>query len=144
MILSVDPGMTTGLVVAENIRSPDQFDFYALELNWSQRFWFLTFFKDYHPIIEKIIIEEYRLFKHKASDQTNSIIPSVRVIGIIEAYAFEYSLINKIVYQIPAEIKSYGKYTLNILDHHLEFVGPSKHTRDAYRHLRLFLRKQNK
>lgn len=143
MKIGIDPGMVSGVVAINNIVNADQFDVIGVgEMLWHNRFWFRQYFAKHHQEIEKIVIEEYRLYKHKAADQTNSLIPSVRIIGIVEAYAFEFDLFDKIVYQPAYMIKSGGHYTINILDQHTAlFKGYTReHTKDAYRHLRKHLK----
>lgn len=147
MILAIDPGYTTGIALGENVCiSPNATTFdvtLARELLWEDRFNFLTFFRNLPPL-KAIVIEEFRLFKHRATDQINSEFPSVRVIGIVEAYAMQFGYLDKIIYQRPADIHIGGKAALSIPPEHKAMLAFSNHATDAYLHLRYYIKTHRK
>lgn len=147
MIIAIDPGQTTGIAVATNYQSDTNFTLASCgEIDWSKRFWFYPFFQKNHLSIQAIIIEDFKLFKHKMADQVNSRFPSSQVIGIIEAYAHLFDLSSKIVYQYPYQIKrtdpvtKKSGYSVKALAEHSEQLRGSKHSKEAYLHLRFFLK----
>lgn len=138
MLIAIDPGATTGVAFGTNVRDRD-FELLSTKLVlWEQRLeYFSTTLRDNAAVIAAIIIERFALSSSPLlqRSQAGSEFPSVRVIGIIEAYAHLYGLHSKIVYQVPVNMASIR----TIPAHHLKLVGASPHTQDAYKHLRYYV-----
>lgn len=139
LLVSVDPGGTTGfcsLYFAGGLIDPDQYTVHtALEVTFNNRFWYHSFFATQRDQIGIIILERFKLFGRQATmkAQINSEFPSVRIIGIVEAFAFQFGLLDKIVFQEPNDRKS-----AQIPPMHWAAIGPSDHVKDAYRHARYY------
>lgn len=139
LLVSIDPGGTTGfcsLYFPGGIVNPEQYTVQtALEVTFNNRFWYHRFFLEQRDQIGLIILERFKLFGRQSTmkAQINSEFPSVRIIGIVEAFAFEFGLLNKIVFQEPNDRKS-----AQIPKEHWAAIGPSDHVKDAYRHARYF------
>lgn len=140
LVVAIDPGKTTGFCVLScpaGVIDPNTYDVYqASEVEWSNRFFFRTFFSLYHDSIKAIVIERFKLFRNPKTmeAQINSEFPSVRIIGIVEAYAELFNLGNKIIFQEPNDRKS-----AQIPRIHHAALGHSDHVRDAYRHGRYWI-----
>lgn len=148
-IISFDVGNTTGVVVAECYGIDDfaidlvmQFDYNNVHSTLN------NLFINNQPDI--IIIEDFRLYAHKANAMINNQFIPVRVIGAIESAVYYYDMGNtlprlqpmqntSIVYQLAQEIK--GKPPVKILSKHEGVLSGLKHAKDAYKHLRLYLTK---
>lgn len=140
MHIAIDPGLTTGMVCGDT-------DFYnsrntfsialAREITWSDRFWLRQYIHYNRDIIDAIIIERFSLFPNPKTmnAQINSEFPSVRIIGLVEAYAEMYGLLNKIVYQNPSDRKS---VTIPVEHQRCLPLNGRDHIKDAYRHLRFY------
>lgn len=139
LALSIDPGGTTGFTafnVPNGVINPDDYSIHtALEVTFNNRFWYHQFFVNHRDNIGLIILERFKLFGRQATMQAqiNSEFPSVRIIGIVEAYAHLLGLHNKIVFQEPNDRKS-----AQIPRPHYLQIGPSDHVRDSYRHFRYY------
>lgn len=149
MILAVDPGKTTGIAVAKNVIF-DTFDLWSVgDVFWVGRCaWFAAFFAEHHAELTHIIIERFFLYNNQRTmnAQINSDFPSVRIIGIVEAYAHLYGLQNKIVFQDASCIHGRSattrrpKMLVTIAPAHQKVLEhASDHAKDAYRHLRYFV-----
>src|SRR5262245_37203997 len=107
-VVCIDPGQTTGfcaLGFAGGIINIDTYTLHdTLEVDWSNRFWFMHYLTKHREAIGVIVIEKFKLFGNdkKMKSQINSEFPSVRVIGIVEAYAHELGLFDRIEMQEPA------------------------------------------
>lgn len=140
LIVAIDPGKTTGFCVLScpaGVIDPNTYDVYqAHQVEWSDRFFFHAFFCAHRDHIRAIIIERFKLFRNPKTmeSQINSEFPSVRVIGIVEAYAELFNLGDRIVFQEPNDRKS-----AQIPRMHHAALGTSDHVRDAYRHARYFV-----
>lgn len=140
LIVAIDPGKTTGFCVIgcpADVMHPDIYDvFQASEVEWKNRFFFHAFFALHRIEIRAIVIERFKLFRNPKTmeAQINSEFPSVRVIGIVEAYAELFDLGNKIVFQEPNDRRS-----AQIPRIHWKALGTSDHVRDAYRHARYYV-----
>lgn len=139
MYIAIDPGLTTGICVGIDLPSgTERFTVkQAYEVVWDNRFWFHTFFFNHRDVLKAIIIERFKLFPKRETmlAQINSEFPSVRIIGIVEAYAEMYGLLDKIVYQEPNDRKS---VTIPIEHQRALPVNGKDHIKDAYRHLRFY------
>lgn len=139
LLVSIDPGGTTGFCVlhfAGGTVNPDVYTVHtALEVTFNNRFWYQHFFNTHRDNIGVIVLERFKLFGREATmkAQINSEFPSVRIIGIIEAFAHMYGLLDKIHFQEPNDRKS-----AQIPKEHWAAIGPSDHVKDAYRHARYF------
>ena len=139
LIVSIDPGGTTGfcsLYFTGGVITPDQYTVQtALEVTFSNRFWYQRYFSEQRDQIGVIILERFKLFGKQSTmnGQINSEFPSVRIIGIVEAFAHMYGLHDKIVFQEPNDRKS-----AQIPKVHWAALGPSDHVKDAYRHARYY------
>lgn len=146
-VLGFDPGETTGLVEARF----DDDGFHVVHadvVTWEDRFSLM-----YHlycgmskqgPLVEPpdiVVIEQFRLYAHTAHSQIRSFFPSVRIIGMIEAFLYNYPC------AIPCERASLVLQPAScialvaILPEHTQFLH-SKHSMDAYKHVRYFYETQ--
>lgn len=134
MIVSFDPGATTGVVVADYISSADGFEVVrAFEMTWEQRF-AITYELLARRDLTAIVVEDFFLYHHKMESQVGNRFPSVQVIGIIEAYAWINHVHQLIHYQV-ASLRT----RVAILPQHSTIIRKSPHTTSAYQHLRYFL-----
>lgn len=131
VILSFDPGLSTGVGLA---RVGEGTDFDVLQLailRWENRF----AVRDYlEHMPDRILLESFRLYRHKAQHMVNDTFPSCEVIGIIEAYAYQLGILDRVIRQ-PASVRQ----NVLVLDKHRDIVaaaGPEDHPRDAYKHIR--------
>lgn len=127
-IVAFDPGETTGYAVGQWYGGKDFTLKTAGELRWEDRFTILGMLQVHMP--DYIVIEEFRLYQHRAMSQIGKVFPSSIVIGIIQAYTYQLGLLDRITMQ-PASVRSSVKITSD--------VGSSMHVRDAYKHLRYFV-----
>lgn len=140
LVLSIDPGHTTGIALASGVEATER-TFTLLqagEIAWEDRCKgfkaLLTRIAALDEPLCAIVIERFVLYPNEAHNLSYSDFPSVRVIGIVEAYADELGLADKIVLQAASQRKS-----VQILSEHYEQIKRSKHSRDAYQHLRYFV-----
>lgn len=95
-IVSFDPGEDTGWSVLESPGGHEiahGIEDYQLMPN------FLVKAKGLYGDFQECVIEDYALFKSKALAQSGSKLKTVRVIGMIELWAYIYGI--KVVYQSP-------------------------------------------
>lgn len=130
IILSLDPGYTTGYAVGKTT-GPRKFEFInAGEILFDSRFEELDrLFKTYQP--HHVVIEDFILYKDKAVAQAGSRIPSSRIIGAVDYICFKYGI--ALTFQTASSRKS-----VRIPDAIKERF-PSAHARDAYQHLRYYV-----
>ena len=130
LILTIDPGETTGYVVAEadgldyDIKISGQFPNWqqleALIINW---------------LPDRIVYEAFYLSPQIAKYKTRSTMPTVEVIGVLKYLAWKH-IVHRLISQPPSSIE------LVTLPRHVAGVtGP--HARDALRHLIAYLRRNN-
>lgn len=131
LILAIDPGETTGYVVAEadgldyDIKISGQFP------NWRSLEELITYW-----LPDVIIYEAFYLSPQIAKYKTRSTMPTVEVIGVLKYLAWKHTIGRLLVAQPPSSIE------LVSLPRHLAGVsGP--HARDALKHLIAYLRKQD-
>ena len=130
LILAIDPGGTTGYVVAEtdgldyDIKISGQFP------NWQSLEALLTYW-----LPDAIIYEAFHLSPQIAKFRTRSIMPAVEVIGVIKYLAWMH-VTTRLIAQPPSskELITLPRYVAGI-------SGP--HARDALRHLIAYLRRTN-
>lgn len=143
IISAWDPGETTGICVGK-IRedlatSRIYFDvLYSDIISWTDHYKRTAELLDwYRPDI--IVIEGFWLYEGKAKAQVGNTFPSVEVIGVIRARAFDRGLLNRIITQ-PAALAS-GVQIKQEHESLLYSLGTSElreHAKDAYRHLRYY------
>jgi len=139
LALSIDPGGTTGFTafnVPNGLIDPETYSIHtALEVTFDSRFWFHRFFVTYCDQIGLIILERFKLFNNTITmqSQIGSEFPSVRIIGIVEAYAHLLNLHHAIHFQEPN-----ARLSAQIPREHYKTLGPSNHVRDSYRHWRYY------
>lgn len=132
-VVSFDPGETTGLVVARWVKGKTFFLEKVDEIFWGERFRAVKKnLKYYQP--EHIVVEEFRLYPHRARTQIGKTFPSSQFIGIIEAYAYENGYLDRVHMQ-PASVRK----SVRIDPEHRKMVGSSAHMQDAYMHARYFI-----
>lgn len=143
MVIAIDPGYTTGVSVATNInwQTGDYTTLAVVAVEWPDRLqYFLGLFATYKDKIDAIVIEDFILTQDPKTIRSilaswrSRIMPSARIIGIIECAATVYGLQAKLVYQQPADRKN-----VRIPDHDREIVGLLSHRQDAYRHMRYYI-----
>lgn len=131
--IAFDPGETTGYAVAEiDISGYSYCGFWLKEcgeITWGERNSSIDLVLRLHSP-QVIIVESFRLYAHKSTDQINNTFPSVRIIGCIEQAAHQYGLSLPLIEQSAALRKR-----VRILDEHKSMIT-SNHVRDAYQHLR--------
>ena len=131
LILTIDPGETTGYVVAEadgldyDIKISGQFP------NWRL---FESLIRSYLPDV--IVYEAFYLSPQIAKYKTRSTMPTVEVIGVLKYLAWKCT--TSLIVQSPSI-----KYAADLeLPRRVKGVsGP--HARDALRHLIAYLRRPN-
>ena len=132
-LAAFDPGLTTGYCVIDIQDDGKDFVVHRTdEIPWEARFKNLEYiFLEDQPKI--IVIEQFRLYPHKAKAQIGSEFPSVRVIGIIETMCYQERIDEtKIHFQGAGDIVK-----TMVLDRDVKLVAGSPHKIDAYRHARL-------
>jgi hypothetical protein len=130
IIIAVDPGYTTGIVVGKVTGPRDFFVIEAAEYDWEGRFRIGDLLDRYRPSV--VVVENFRLYAHSARNQINSPFPSARVIGVVDTFCWERGI--EVVMQMPAMRSS-----VTVLDEHKPILEGSPHTADAYRHLRYYI-----
>ena len=146
-VLSIDPGKTTGIVLA-SCKSPKDFTVIsAKDWKWSSRFEIPEYYNLDNPlglmyslsnfngqIPTYVVIESFNLFRHKAQQLTGSDFPAVRVIGMIEYAMSEAGILDRLITQTPSQ-----RIRAKILDQHVQDLKGLHHAKDAYKHLRVFI-----
>ena len=131
--VSIDPGLTTGLVIAQ-VSVRDIVMLHEEPVPWSDRFALHRSLRWLPTKPTAIVIEAFKLFPHAAQNQIGQEFPSVRVIGIVETYAYQLGLLSRLVFQ-PSSVR--GRVQIK------HDVMANDHVRDAYRHLRYYLTVNN-
>lgn len=142
-VLGIDPGETTGFIEARF--NDDDFQVVrAADVTWDNRFSLMYYLycgtPEQGPLVEPpdvVIIESFHLYAHLAPSQIRSDFPSVRIIGMVEAFLFNWPcqwphIFGGLVLQ-PASTIS----LVAILSEHGKMLG-SLHMIDAYKHVRYF------
>lgn len=147
-VISFDVGKTTGVVIAD-VYGTNNFEVLkALHLDYAERFKGLqNLLIEYQPTL--VIIENFRLYKHKAQSLIHNEFLPVRMIGAIESALYYYDSLNldnfvngymvtptPVVFQMAIEIK--GKPPVAVLPEHKPLLKGLKHATDAYKHLRVY------
>jgi hypothetical protein len=142
-VLGIDPGETTGLVEARF--DDDGFHVvHAVDVTWENRFSLMYYLYCGTPrqglLIEPpdiVIVESFRLYAHTAHSQIRSDFPSVRIIGMVEAFLYNYPC------KIPCEhseivFQPASSIALVAIEKEHGMVLGSAHMIDAYKHVRYF------
>lgn len=79
-ILGVDPGGTNGLAWFDDEYHISGYNQVSLED-------FPIFLQQHEPTPDLIVLENYRLWKHRAIQQAGSSLPAAQAIGMVKAYA---------------------------------------------------------
>lgn len=100
-LISFDPGKATGFVIFDAIDfKAREYDLAAVGvIEWHDRRHIETLLKDAQP--DYIIIEEFKLRRDKALEQSGSDMPSPRVIERILTYCEQLDFEDRIVIQMP-------------------------------------------
>jgi len=130
LVLALDPGETTGYVIAEvdginyDIKLSGQFP------NWQQLETLVV-----NWITNAIVYEAFHLSPQIAKFKAWSTLPTVETIGVLKYLAQKYS-VRQLVAQPPSskELVSLPRYIAGV-------SGP--HARDALKHLIAYLRRRN-
>ncbi len=142
-IVAIDPGRTTGVVIGTvgSQNSPTELRLLeAYEIHWPNRlitvdalFGNMLMGSALPAVeIEAVVIESFHLYGNKASSQIGNEFPSVRVIGYVEMLCWQYHIDQLIKFQSASEIAR-----VQILPQHQQHLH-SEHTKDAYKHFRLY------
>lgn len=144
MILSIDPGYTTGVVLIGNLtatKAPILIDFdviTAFDLLWNDRIAGIRgILRTHQTSITTIVCERFKLFHHKdaIANQIGSEMPSARVIGTLEAEADRYGFAGRIEFQ-----ETWNRKQARVKPQHMDVIGASRHTFDAYCHAHYYAR----
>lgn len=138
MIIAIDPGYTSGTAIAERPDARGNFILTAcLEIAWINRFYYADFIVTHGKAIDAIVIERFKLTKHKEAlfNQIGSEMPSSRIIGLVEAAAHLAGIFDRIRVQDP-----YERLSMRIPPDHQTIVGLSNHNQAAYKHLAYYVR----
>lgn len=134
-IISIDPGVTTGVVIARDLDfDKETYTISAYEVAWAARKNLYTTLQELGPkALYALVIEDFRLYADKAKDQINSDFPAVKMIERVTVYAEMLGVEARIVMQGAALRQS-----VQINPAHYQALRRSKHTQAAYKHLRYF------
>lgn len=131
-ILAIDPGETTGIVVAKRTAPREFVVTRADDVPWEHR-WHIP-----DMIIgagyDTVVIEDFRLYHHSRVSQVNSDFPTVRMIGYVE-YALHRNGKQAEPVKQPASIMK----SVQILEEHKVHFEGLHHARSAYKHLRYYV-----
>lgn len=156
-ILAIDPSGSfnegkgqTGWVITENNKVVSFGLLKAVDFNSKEEYW-----KAHTDLIQEeflkspeihLVIENYRLYSHKASSQINSEMETVRLIGYLEMYLYHTCL--KPNFQLAAQVKT--RFSDEILirmgmitkdnngRQYINGINVAGHVIDALRHACLF------
>ena len=129
IILAIDPGETTGYVVAAtdgldyDIKISGQFP------NWKQIETLLTYW-----LPDTVVYEAFYLSPQIAKFKTRSTLPTVEVIGVLKYLAWGHT--TPLIAQPPS-----SKELVTLPRHVAGVTGP--HARDSLKHLIAYLRRNN-
>lgn len=134
-IISFDPGLATGVVVAINVDySKRVYDLGASGVvQYAERSKIFRILERWQPQV--IIIEDFKLNPALASAQSWSKFETVKVIERITVYAEQLELANRIAMQDP-HLRHSAK---TIQPDHIATIKPNRHLTAAYAHLRYFV-----
>lgn len=147
MIISFDPGYSTGIALINNVNYAERtYDLSTCGVvMFPDRAKLATLLKRYSEQLEQIVIEDFLLFEHKALAQIGSRFEAVKVIERITVYAEQLGLANRITMQIPAlkdQVLRNGNRTMPKAHYQTIQQLPERHRPhviSAYRHARYFI-----
>jgi hypothetical protein len=132
-LLAIDPGVTTGIVIARYTDPQTSFDIHdTLEIAYDDRSALATLLLNIDP--RWIVIEDFKLFAKYADAQINSRFEVVKTIERVHVYCEDLNIVDRIVMQEPLVRHS----TARVLDHHKPYMR-GRHVLAAYQHLRYFV-----
>lgn len=140
-VVAFDPGRTTGMCVASDINfKTSTFDIPEnREIIWSDRYKIFDILAAIHlkHNIIAIVIEKFILYPSAQlkGSLTFDDFPSTHITGMIDYAAHDLALHNKIYFQTAAQRKN-----VQIVPEHYDLLRKSKHCRDAYMHVRYFIK----
>ena len=129
LILALDPGETTGYVIAEADGLDYDIKISGQHPNWRQLEGLINYWSP-----DAIVYEAFYLSPQIAKFKTRSTLPTVEVIGVLKYLAQKNK--TKLIAQPPSakEVVSLSRYIAGV-------SGP--HARDALKHLIAYLRRTN-
>lgn len=97
----------------------------------------MHFCQDSSPPSKRIIVEDYRLFSHKAQQQAGSDMEASRVIGTLETFA--------IMWNVPITKQPSSILSVAVIQSGIKMTGDhaSSHWKSAYNHGYYWLLKNN-
>lgn len=137
--IGIDPGGTTGIALVsfkpELTAHPQLIE--TIELPYLEVIDFLQF-KQYTLPLDGIICEEYKLFKHKAVQQSGSKMEAAKVCGMLEYISFTKGI--SLSYQSP-QIKTLGESIAKAIESTTTKTNwhGKYHARDAWWHVLAYL-----
>lgn len=137
MIISFDPGISTGIVLADDINYQTR-EFRIVGkgvLMYPERAKILDMLTRYADRLEAIIVEDFLLYRDQAMAQVNSRFETVKVIERIQVYAEQLAIDHLIKMQLPALRRSASVPKGD----HRAALGNNRHTDAAYQHLRYYI-----
>jgi hypothetical protein len=135
-IVSFDPGERTGFCEALVSKDDGIQIVKTCMIVWSERFTVGRRLQGTMeaPLPDAIVVEAFALYSFRAKQQVGSTFPSAQVIGIIETYAYQLGVLDKVHFQMASMISR-----VRILPEHATLIGRTEHERDAYKHLRYYV-----
>lgn len=130
IITAIDPGATTGVTQLKYTTGRDFELVYCGEVKWERRF----ALRDFVEGSEHIVIERFALYESHSKAMINNEFPSVRIIGIVDAYCNEFNLLDRVTFQTADSMKM-----VQVLDIHKERTKGSEHKKDSYKHGRYYI-----
>jgi len=130
LITVIDPGVTTGVCQMRYLGKRDFDVLCVVEVPWDRRF----SLREYIKGVQYIVIERFALYETHKNDMVNNTFPSVQVIGICDAYMYEYDMLDRVTFQPASSMTQVA-----ILPQHEYLVRGSEHKKDAYRHGRYYI-----
>lgn len=133
-ILGIDPGGTTGIVLAEWSGSGREFAVVeSAAFTWEERFHLYTYVE--RTKWDVVVMESFHLYGHLAKNMVGSDFPSSQIIGAIEATIHRSrGSLDDVHYQPAYVMKS-----VQVVPVHAEIVGLMEHRKDAYKHVRYWI-----
>ena len=130
LILALDPGETTGYVIAEIDGINYDIKLSGQHPNWRQLEGLINYWSP-----DAIVYEAFYLSPEIAKFKSRSTLPTVEVIGVLKYLAQKYS-VRQLIAQPPSakELVTLPRYVAGV-------SGP--HARDALKHLIAYLRRTN-
>jgi hypothetical protein len=141
-VLALDPGQTTGaaigrVTVQDNLLADIELVL-STEVEWGRRFDGLEYLMNFIPY-NVVVVEDFRLYKTKATAQINSRFPSSQLIGVIEYLAWERNY--PVVFQLAAvrnRVKVPTEVMANLGGQTRGGKPANQHRYDSYQHLRYY------